>query len=66
MKLHYCWSFIVCVFILFVGKFVVAQQEFETGGVWYNPISDTSVAVTHPPHRTLYNSKPYNTSNHKP
>ena len=49
MKLHYCWSFIVCVFILFVGKFVVAQQEFETGGGWYNPISDTSVAVTHPP-----------------
>lgn len=49
MRSHYYWSFIVCVFILFVGKFVVAQQEFEAGGVWYNPITDTSVAVTHPP-----------------
>ena len=50
MRSHYYWSFIVCVFILFVGKFVVAQQEFEAGGVWYNPITDTSVAVTPPPH----------------
>ena len=57
MRSHYYWSFIVCVFILFVGKFVVAQQEFEAGGVWYNPITDTSVAVTHPPtaHYTTQN-----------
>ena len=57
MRSHYYWSFVVCVFILFVGKFVVAQQEFEAGGVWYNPITDTSVAVTHPPtaHYTTQN-----------
>lgn len=57
MRSHYYWSFIVCVFILFVGKFVVAQQEFEAGGVWYNQITDTSVAVTHPPtaHYTTQN-----------
>lgn len=53
MRSNYYWSFVVCVFILFVGKFVVAQQEFEAGGVWYNPITDTSVAVTHPPQHII-------------
>lgn len=53
MKLHYYLSLIIYTCILLIGKFTLAQTEFETDGIWYRTISDTSATVTHPPQHII-------------
>ncbi len=56
MKLHYYLSLIIYTCILLIGKFTLAQTEFETDGIWYRTISDTSATVIHPPSAHYTNS----------
>mgnify|MGYP000095654434 CR=1 FL=1 len=66
MKLHYYLSLIIYTCILLIGKFTLAQTEFETDGIWYRTISDTSATVIHPPLSTLHKQQPNNSTDHKP